>query len=397
MGGRAEGRLLDLTRLVSRSGRVLTGVDRVELAYAEHLSRGADPAWGLVRTAYGFLLLDGSGVAAIAGASRSGDWGRPDLLSRLKPRLGRKRQAGQSFARARAIGRSRASGLAGMLARALPEGVAYLNLGHSNFDARVFRAVKAIPAARIACMIHDTIPLDFPEFQRDGSVAEFAAKLRLAGEMADVILTPSEASAASIRQHLGDPAPDILAAHLGVAPPPEGAADVPPPFAERPYFVALGTIEPRKNHALLLDIWEEMAGDGPGLAIVGRRGWKNAEVFRRLDAGVPGVRELGALNDAEVSALLKASSGLVFPSLAEGFGLPPVEAAMLGVPVLASDLPVLREMLGTSAVYLEATDRYQWKKTIQAMAANPEQATRATGQFVPPTWEAHFKTTLSVT
>ena len=392
---RPTGRLLDLTRLVSRSGRVLTGVDRVELAYAERLLSEPEPLWALVKTAYGFLLLDATGVAAIAVASRSGDWGGPDLLSRLRPGLGRKRQAGQSLARAKAVARARPRNLSRMLASELPDGLVYLNLGHSNLDQRVMQAIKQGRNARITCMIHDTIPLDFPEYQREGSVPEFADKLRVAGAFADLILTPTDASAADIRRHLGDDGPPVMSIHLGVEIEVRNKDQSEP--SSDPYFAMLGTIEPRKNHGLLLDVWEDMGDEAPRLIILGRRGWRNEDVFARLDAGIASVTERGDASDAEVRALLAGAAGMVFPSFAEGFGLPPVEAAALGVPVIASDLPVLREVLGPCAVYLNANDRYQWKKTIQAIAADPEAARQAVPEFDPPSWETHFKAALNVT
>ncbi|MEF9606119.1 glycosyltransferase, partial [Paracoccus sp. PXZ] len=123
-----------------------------------------------------------------------------------------------------------------------------------------------------------------------------------------------------------------------------------------PFFVTLGTIEPRKNHALLLDTWQilERRPDPPRLFIIGRRGWENRAVFARLDRLPPGgaVRELPDLDDGAVAALIGRSHGLLMPSRAEGFGLPLTEAAGRGIPVLASPLLAAREMLGDYATWL---------------------------------------------
>ena len=89
-----------------------------------------------------------------------------------------------------------------------------------------------------------------------------------------------------------------------------GAAPLSVPRSEKPYFVVLGTIEPRKNHKLLLDIWERMhlkmdESRIPELRIIGARGWRNEEVFNRLDhSPMMGrtVFELGPLSDRDAKA-----------------------------------------------------------------------------------------------
>jgi glycosyltransferase involved in cell wall biosynthesis len=166
--------------------------------------------------------------------------------------------------------------------------------------------------------------------------------------------------------------------------------------------VILGTIEPRKRHAQLLDIWDtkerDTGDDTPGLLFIGRRGWNNEPVFSRLDARANGgaVQELSGLSDGIVAALLAGSRGLLFPSHAEGFGLPPVEAAALGIPIISSDLPVIREILADIPVYVSATERYQWEQAIKSlMQDRGKDEIRTVGPaFVPATWDAHFNTVL---
>ncbi|MEL6701477.1 MAG: glycosyltransferase family 1 protein, partial [Pseudomonadota bacterium] len=109
MSGPVRARCLDITRLASRAGRPLTGVDRVELAYARAIAADDVPAFGLCKTRWGYLLLDTAGLAAFA--EDRGDVRRVRSLARWRcTRLG--------------LGR--------LLRRVLPPGSAYLNVGHSN-------------------------------------------------------------------------------------------------------------------------------------------------------------------------------------------------------------------------------------------------------------------------
>ncbi|MBU2959690.1 glycosyltransferase family 4 protein [Citreicella sp. C3M06] len=386
-------RLLDLTRLVSRAGRAFTGIDRVEYAYLSRLlSEG--PLWGLVRTQMGYLLLNRSGCAALKALLEGGAFPAPDLLSRLRRRDSRRAGAETALRRV-AVARCLPSGLRRML-RALPEGCTYLNVGHTLFS------VDALRDLRVVVLLHDTIPLDHPEFTRDGMTERFTGFLDRVGQSAALVICNSAQTKADLARHLASPPPNVVA-HLGVdvARPGQMPSG---PWVGAPYFVALGTIEPRKNHALLLNLWQRRASRSnvspPHLLICGARGWGNAEVFARLDAGIAGVHELPGLPDHAVAALLQGSTGLLFPSLAEGYGLPPMEAAALGVPVLAADLPVLREVMGDIPIYAAVADTYRWAREIDRLAADRQAGCHEKGStraaFYPPTWDEHFKFVLTL-
>lgn len=384
-------RLLDVTRIASRAGQVATGVDRVELAYIDALVADETvPVFGLCRTALGFVLLDRPGLVALGRTFEDRSFGAPDLLSRLNRHLTPAARLGQSFVRRHAVARARRHGLRRLLAR-LPGDLVYLNVGHSNLTGRVCRAVRAQPGARVVVLLHDTIPLDWPAMQRPKSPAIFAAKLNVARKHADLLICTSRACADDVTRHMTvlGAVPPIMVAHLGVHAPVSVPEDIPPGMMPlRPYFIILGTIEPRKNHALLLDIWDGWGPGAPELLICGSRGWRNKAVFARLDDGVPHVREVAGLTDGALAALLQQSHGLLFPSFAEGFGLPPLEAASLGVPVLAADLPACRELLGNWAVYADPQNRYLWEKEIKRLLQSAPDHRKAT--FVPPDWTSHF-------
>ncbi|MCA0996017.1 glycosyltransferase family 4 protein [Alloyangia pacifica] len=392
-------RLLDLTRLASRAGRVMTGVDRVEYAYLDRLLQEPVPLFALVKTSLGYLLLDRAGCAEMKRRLDAQEWPDPDLLARTARRNDPARAGAEMALRRAACARALPARLGPMLRRHLPAGTVYLNTGHSNFSDRVIAALRQLPEARIAVLLHDTIPLDWPQFQRDGSVETFAAFLRRVGQSADLVICNSEVTRRDMLRHLsGQRTPQSFVAHLGVPRPMPGTAPQ-GPWTDGPYFVVLGTIEPRKNHALLLDIWRDLAPPAH-LLICGQRGWRNEDVFAALDAGLPRVHELPGLTDAEIAALLRQSTGLLFPSHAEGYGLPPVEAAALGVPVLSAPLPVVQEVLGDNPVYADESDRYLWASRIRQMAkgyrAQPDEAVQERGAFTPPSWDAHFKAVLTL-
>jgi glycosyltransferase involved in cell wall biosynthesis len=180
---------------------------------------------------------------------------------------------------------------------------------------------------------------------------------------------------------------------------------LPPDLPEdRPLFLTVGTIEPRKNHALLLDIWEtwdeEEDGPRPVLGIVGARGWRNEDLFHRLNTTPLRNRDIFEwpdLSDKAVAALMARANALLFPSFAEGFGLPPVEAAALQTPVISADLPSVRESLGDFAVYLDPNDSYPWKKAIKSRIEVGRSVTDGMRGFLTPFWEDHFKVVLKMT
>lgn len=381
-------RLIDITRMINRAGLRPTGVDRVEVAYLRALIADPCPLFAVARTALGYVLIDREGAERTLAAVDADTWGQPDIISRLNPRLTAPRRLGQSFLRRQALARCSRHRLAAMLATRLPSGATYLNVGHSNLNTRMFEGVGA---ARKVVLIHDTIPLDHPDTQASGAVDAFAAKLSLVSAHADLVICTSGQCAADVTRHLGalGRVPDIVTAHLGVdVPTPDTAMQCP----DVPYFVTVGTIEPRKNHAMLLDIWADWA-DAPPLVVCGKRGWNNRAVFDRLDTHPAQVIEYNALSDGQIAALVQGAAGMLFPSSAEGFGLPPAEALALGTRVVCASLPVYGETLGDSAVYVAVNDRYLWEKTIKKLAALDR--SDETPLYVPPTWGAHFKTVLS--
>lgn len=397
--------LLDLTRLVSRVGRgTLTGIDRVEMAYLDRILSTPAPVFGLIRSAPGYVLLDRGGLAKTARRLRGHDpWGRPDLISRMHLRQPESRRRAHADLRRLALSWCLPRGLGAMLHRHLPADATYLNVGHSNLSARCLGALRRLPGIRIGVMLHDTIPLDHPDFASPGVPEAFQAKLARVARGADFCICNSDVTRRAAEYHLArvGRVPAMCVAHLGITPARPADGTLPRAIdPDRPRFVVLGTIEPRKNHALLLDVWELMArnrgcdGQRPQLVIIGARGWRNADVFARLDSGPlmgRDILEMGPVDDTTAAAIVQGAEALLFPSLAEGFGLPALEAAALGTPVICSDLPIFHEILGTYPLYADPSDTYAWRELVgSAMGKGARNAGRGPRPTIPG-WDAHFR------
>ncbi|MEC8666723.1 MAG: glycosyltransferase family 1 protein [Pseudomonadota bacterium] len=409
-------RVLDLTRLASRAGRKATGIDRVELAYLRALLDRDTECYGLVRVALGYVLLDRAGMQSFLHRYEGRTpWGNPRFVmrffSRLDPLQKRVHSDLWRLAAVRVYGKKLPR-----LLNALTGEFTYLNVGHSNLTEATLAPMAAKPGTKITVMLHDTIPLDHPEYCRAGSVEKFHGMLRRVMDHAELVICNSDKTRSDVVRHMAAlneereeearvTPPNCIIARLGTDM--IRADDTALPIElpqDRPLFLAVGTIEPRKNHALLLDVWEnwneDEDGPRPVLGICGSRGWMNEDLFRRLDrTPLRGrdVFEWPNLPDKSIAALMGRAHALLFPSLAEGHGFPPVEAAMLGTPVISADLAAVRETLGDLPVYLDGTDRYSWAKAVKSRIEEGRSGTGASAGFFPPTWDEHFNVVLKMT
>ncbi len=148
-----------------------------------------------------------------------------------------------------------------------------------------------------------------------------------------------------------------------------GEASLPQELPPR-YALFVGTLEPRKNVGVLLAAWRLLARRGatdlPVLLLCGRWGWKSEELRQDIErAQRQGLaRHLGYVGEPELAALYRAATCLVLPSLYEGFGLPVVEAMAAGTPVVASDIPVLREVADEAALFADPRDPEAWAERL---------------------------------
>ena len=130
---------------------------------------------------------------------------------------------------------------------------------------------------------------------------------------------------------------------------------------EEPYLLAVGTLEPRKNLARLLEAFAALPAEQVGehrLLVAGGEGWLQEDLARRaVELGVDErVVWLGAVEDAHLPALYRGATALVYPSLAEGFGLPPLEAMACGTPVVVSNRSAMPEVVADAGILVEPRD-----------------------------------------
>ena len=309
-----------------------------------------------------------------------------DLLQ--NPRCGFRRRFALGFIRL--LLRRRQSG----------RGRLYLNLGHTGLNQKGLADWIQRTGVRPIYFVHDLIPIAQPQFCRPGELDKHRRRMLAVLETAEAVIGNSQATLddlASFAAANGRPLPPAIAAWLG-SKQPNREHHVP---GSAPVFVVLGTIEARKNHILLLDIWARLVPrlgeSAPTLLFIGQRGWECDDVFDRLetDDRLGGkVVELNECSDVEAVNYLAGARALLFPSLAEGFGLPMVEALAVGTPVIASDLPVFREIGQGIPDLIDPAKIDEWEEAVVAYC-NPENPRRRAQldrliNFALFTWRDHF-------
>jgi glycosyltransferase involved in cell wall biosynthesis len=400
--------VFDVNRLLARQRfSTPTGIDRVDMAYLEALS--AMPDFDLRLMARGPLGL--RLLSTPAGALRDtlhAGWGREPPGSAVRWQALRQWLQAPPGTPAPvlpaeiAVTAAKASVRIPWRGDAPPRGPALLvHTSHGQLYRPAYRRWLQGHGLRGLFFVHDLIPLEYPEYNRAAEPARHAARLVTIAHHAAAVLVNSQATADALVdwwQAHRLPTPPVTVAPLGITLPP---SDAPAPACSVPYFVVLGTIEPRKNHQLLLDLWrawvQRAPAQAPRLVIAGRRGWNNEALFRQLDHSptlASHIIEAAGLGDAALRALMRGARALLNPSFAEGYGLPVAEALALGTPVLASDLPAHREVGGACAEYLAPRDAQAWQQAL-ADYTDPTHPRRkaavgALGQYRVPDWAGHF-------
>lgn len=398
-----SGIIIDVTRLVTRRlrKRLPTGIDRVGLAYLEHYADQAQAA-----------LAFGNGAVVLSRAAS-------ERLFRL---LGSTGQLSRN-----AIAGLVASSLGGPL-RPDVRGAWLLNTGHAGLHRPGYARMLASLGVRPLHVIHDLIPITHPQFCRAGEDKRHALRMVMALKTGAAIVCNSrttfdELADFALRQNLplppatvallatdksgereqarrdevpeaGEPGPGMGTTLL------QPSVDDTPPLAT-PFFLMLGTIEPRKNHLLVFQVWQRLVrargAQAPRLVVVGQIGWECEHVLRLLERA-PELRDhiivLQQCGDTDLARWMRHARALLFPSFVEGFGLPVLESLERGLPVIAADLPVYREFAGELPEYLDPLDAAGWQSAIAAYSdpgdRRRQRRLEALAGFTGPSWADHF-------
>lgn len=240
-------------------------------------------------------------------------------------------------------------------------------------------------------LIHDILPVLRPEFFPPRTDNVFEQWLAAVSANADRLICISGAVADETRGWLQQaapqtPVPPMAVVHHGAdinaSQPstglPDDAAAVLADMKSAPSFLMVGTIEPRKGHLQALDAFEQLWADGQDvrLVVVGGEGWKGLPDGQRRT--IPAImerlashKELGkrlhwlrGISDEYLEQVYNASACLLVPSEGEGFGLPLIEAARHGLPLIARDIPVFREVAQEHALYFTGSNGADLAKAV---------------------------------
>lgn len=228
----------------------------------------------------------------------------------------------------------------------------------------------------VVWMVYDLVPLLLPGLCDPAMPPVFVDWLSHVANTADGCVCISAATQAELERYFESSLPtgayrpwtralhlgcDIESEQRGLRQTSSNLDDLMRQIGEWPYFVGLGTVEPRKDYPTILDAFERLwcEGSQAALVIIGKQGW-NVEKF---SAYLRSHEQLGKrlfwlenASDADLHAILTRATALVQASIAEGYGLPVAEAGSLGVPLILSNLPVFREIAGEEAAYFSVGD-----------------------------------------
>lgn len=208
--------------------------------------------------------------------------------------------------------------------------------------------------------------------------------LRRSIEVANRIITPSRHTAADLTERFPAASGKTVVIPHGVDP--EFAPGEQPAITatrcrlgfDDGYFVYSGTLEPRKNVDVLLETWQTLrrADEAPPLVLVGGVGWRAENTLDRIrDLEPLGLRWLGRLPRAEQVEVIQAATAMIFPSLYEGFGFPPLEAMACGIPVISSNSSSLPEVIGDAGLLFDLADGDELARAMRHLGAEAELAT----------------------
>lgn len=253
----------------------------------------------------------------------------------------------------------------------------YFNKGSVYLEIEAAWAERKLPPSvlypmlkkrnvKIATYIYDIIAIRFPQYCNDGLIMKFSAFFDVASYYSDLIFTDSQFAAndiCALIKKAGRKTPKFCVAYPGCdfmkvsLDNPSIDEDIRKIAESGKYILTVSSIEPRKNHKVILDAYDSYLQDRDiNIIFAGRLGWKIKELstrlFRHKDYGKK-IHLISGANDETISFLYQEAWLSVFPTHVEGYGLPAVESLIAGTPAILSDIPVLREVAGDNAKYFD--------------------------------------------
>lgn len=295
-----------------------------------------------------------------------------------------------------------------LLVRDIPAGAVFFDLDAvwNLVDAPRSELYPRLRAngVRVVTLVHDLLPVTNPSWFDPNLARVFAEFTEAVARHADVVIANSSHTAGEFERYrdgLGLPsdAPTVRAVAFGANP----ATAVGAPDAAlldsiegRRVALVVGTIEPRKNHRLVLDALDRLEAGGfddLALVIVGRQGWEIDDVadeLRRRAETTDRVLWPASVDDPTLDALYRRADVVVVPSLTEGFGLPVIEALARGALVLCSNGGALPEAGGDHVAYFDPTDADELATLLRSVLTDDEaraELSERAGRFVVPSWD----------
>jgi alpha-1,3-rhamnosyl/mannosyltransferase len=255
--------------------------------------------------------------------------------------------------------------------------------------ARVFHCSNQLRRPPRRCLLtatlHDATCWKMPEFHTSGNIL---ADRRFAREIlarAAAVIAVSESTRRDAIELLGLHPGRVVTIHNGVSESFFRATDGDAARVraalklDKPYVLALGTVEPRKNLDRLLDAWLALRPDlraSHDLVVAGPAGWGAARTLARLESDIPGVRRIGYVPEADLPGLTRGASVLAYPSLYEGFGFPLAQAMACGVAAITSNVSSLPEIAGGAARLADPLSVAEIAAALEALLGSPAERAR---------------------
>ena len=410
----------DITRLLTRIlNATPNGIDRVDHALSQHFLAGAPGlTFGATATGIGARLIEGHAAAEVVdGIARHwGETGRAvdddPMYRRVRAWIVGERMPVQAPRRkAPRLGLSfPVSAVAYWIARHglpitrtprahLPKDGVYVNV--SQFPlwvASSFTWLEERRDVKAVFFVHDLLPVTLPEYFCVPEFERHRARMRNVARFASAAVVTTNTVASDLMAQmaeLGRRDLPIFVRPTPISPTFSTPRVIDPDLAGHPFFVLCSTIEPRKNHLMILAVWRALARrlgpDTPKLVLVGTRGWHYDPIIDLIERS-PSLRdhvlEVNGLSTPGLKRLIDNAQALLMPSFAEGYGLPVHEALAAGAPVVASDIPAFREIDAPGLERVSPLDGESWLRAVEARMGP---RLDATGRVAPAVWTNYFE------